>query len=385
MFWIRPDLAHLPALGKLARAGKWLDAALFDIDGVLIDTSASYRRSVIAATERLTRLILGEPLDTSALPDTSRVTTADVIHFKLAGGFNNDWYLTQALTALCVARAREWRGQPEAACTLAEWAALAAEATHQGRGGVVWLHATVPASAIPDLGVARWAHDECYWGADLVRDLYGHTPLYAPAAPGVVQNERMLLEPALLPALRVQGIRHFGVITGRIPPEVAYVLRRLTAASGLLEDELVSASDVQVERIIDVAGGAVGGVDAMAPPPAFGRSPFSLILTGVHYSKPNPLALAHALRDLNAWAALYSGDTTDDLDLVLRYRAMEVNTANTTKTASIGAWGIPTLAVMVASDATAPTFEQRGADVILPHVRELPAALAALRDQVIAR
>lgn len=372
MFWLRPDLAHLATLRESARAGKWLDTALFDIDGVLIDTSASYRLSVIAATERLTRLMLGKSQSTAS------VTTDDVIAFKLAGGFNNDWYLTQALVALCVAREREWQGQPVASRTLVEWAAHVTEATRQGGGGSEWLHATVPASAIPDLMVARWAHDECYWGADLVRDLYGHTPEYAPDAPGVVQNERMLLEPALLPALRAQGIHRFGVITGRIPPEVAYVLRRLTAASGLPEDELVAARDVQVERAIEV----VGAVDIETPMPAFGRSPFGLILTGVHYSKPDPLALAHALRDLNAAVAFYIGDTTDDLDLVLRYRAASAGPM-ATEIASSGAWGIPTLAVMVASEVTAPTFELRGADIILPHVRELPAALTALRERLI--
>jgi len=383
MFWIRPDLAQLSALGALAQAGKWLDTALFDIDGVLIDTSASYRLSVIAATERLTRLMLGERLD------ALHVTTDDVVRFKLAGGFNNDWYLTQTLTALCVAQAREWRGQPEASRTLAQWAALAAEATHCGQGGAAWLHATVPASAIPDLAVARWAHDECYWGANLVRVLYGHAPQYAPEAPGVVQNERLLLEPALLPALRAQGITHFGVITGRIPPELANVLRRLTMASGLPEERLVVARDVRVERAIAVIGEAMNRVDhgeAAAPAPVLGRSPFSLLLTGAHYSKPDPLALAHALRELRASAALYIGDTADDLDLVLRYRAASDRGAatDTTETASIGAWGIPTLAVMVASDATAPTFERRGADIILPHVRELPTALNALRERLIA-
>ena len=382
MFWIRPELAHLAALGKLTQAGKWLDTALFDIDGVLIDTSASYRLSVIAATERLTRLTLGEPLNAlvdSRAQDEPCVTPDDVIRFKLAGGFNNDWYLTQALVALCIARAREWRGQPEAARSLAEWAALAAEATQRGHGGAAWLHATVPGNAIPDLAVARWAHDECYWGADLVRDLYGHTPQYAPDAPGVVQNERLLLEPALLPALRAQGIARFGVITGRIPPELAKVLQRLTMASGLPESQLVASRDVRVERAIEV----IGAGDGTMPAPMFDRSPFSLLLTGVHYSKPDPQALAHAQRDLHATAALYIGDTTDDLDLVLRYRAASDSPAKN-DTASSGAWGIPTLAVMVANGATAQTFTQRGADIILPHVRELPDALVALRERLLS-
>src|SRR5579859_5615936 len=98
MFWLRPDLGRA-ALGN----ADWLDTALFDIDGVLIDTSGSYRRSLIVATDYLVRVcarLTGgpEPL----------VAPADVTGFKLAGGFNSDWDLTPALAGIWTARLREW-------------------------------------------------------------------------------------------------------------------------------------------------------------------------------------------------------------------------------------------------------------------------------------
>ncbi len=102
MFWLRPDLDRA-ALGAV----DWLDTALFDIDGVLIDTSGSYRRSVIEATEYLVRVHAG----LTGGPE-SLVTPEDVVAFKLAGGFNSDWDLTPALAGLWTARLREWRGDP---------------------------------------------------------------------------------------------------------------------------------------------------------------------------------------------------------------------------------------------------------------------------------
>ena len=198
----------------------WLDTALFDIDGVLIDTSGSYRRSVIQATEYLVRASAGltggpEPL----------VTPEDVLAFKMAGGFNSDWDLTPALAGLWTARLREWRGDSRAERPLSAWAADALAATRAGRGGVIWLRATVPASALPDWEMARWVHDELYWGAAVMRRLYRREPQYAPDALGFARAEEPLLTPETLPALAALGIARYGVITGRISPEVEQALR----------------------------------------------------------------------------------------------------------------------------------------------------------------
>ena len=347
MYWLRPGIersAPLPArvAGETAR---WtLDTALFDVDGVLIDTSRSYRFSVIAAADRLVRTVQG-------LPDAPEplVTPDDVAAFKLAGGFNNDWHLTQALAALSTARLREWRGQPEGTVTLAEWAQRAGAAAREQRGGLAWLLATVPASALPDATVARWAHDEYYWGARLVREMYGHEPLYAPDAPGLVTSEVLLLDGSVFPALRDLGLQRLGLITGRNGPEVAWVARQIVAGSGLAEGEPPL------------------GVAFYAGP--HGRTPFVTLVTGDDYTKPDPHALVAAVRGAGARGALYVGDTADDLDLVLRYRE-QMQPSDATLP--------PTLAVMVAQGDERATYQRRGADIVLGHVGELPAALLAL-------
>lgn len=338
MVWLRPDLSSF--------APAALDTTLFDVDGVLIDTARSYRLAVIHATDRLVRAVNG----LTQAPDPL-LTPEDVAAFKLAGGFNSDWDATQMLTALWTARLREWHGLPEAAVGVREWAAQAGAAARAQRGGVAWMRATFPASAIPDDEVARWAHDEFYWGAALVRELLGHEPRYAPEAAGFVHNEALLLPPDVFPALASAGITRLGLITGRVGPEVGWAVRRLAAGSGLNTAE-----------------------DAVSPfawhDGPHGLSPFGVVVTGEAIAKPDPQALAYAARSLGARGGMYVGDTADDLDLVLRYRAEMLSHDST----------LPHfLAVSVASGAEAEVYAARGADAVIAHVRELPDVLAAVR------
>ena len=327
--WLRPGLV-LP---------ERLDTALFDIDGVLIDTQRSYRLAVMHGSERLVRAAGLEP-------PAPMVSQEDVAAFKLAGGFNSDWDGTQLFAALWTARLREWRGRPEARITTEEWATRAAEAARQGRGGVAWVRATFPATAVPSDEAARWAHDEFYWGAALVRELFGHEPLYAPEAAGFVHNEEMLLDAELLPALAPFGIGRLGLITGRLGPEVDFAVRMLAQTLGPEEAARLPWHES-----------------------AYGRSPFASVIPATVYAKPDPRALHVALDELGATGAIYVGDTADDLDVVLRYRR-ELQAPSPALP--------PVLAVMVARGETAGVYQRRGADIVLPRVTDLPAAMERL-------
>jgi phosphoglycolate phosphatase-like HAD superfamily hydrolase len=88
------------------------------------------------------------------------------------------------------------------------------------------------------------------------------------------------------------------------------------------------------------------------------------------YAKPDPQALVYALEALSSRAAIYVGDTADDLDLVLRYRQ---NSQLTNET------GVPVLAVCIAHGEEALVYQDRGADIVISQVADLPAALASIR------
>jgi phosphoglycolate phosphatase-like HAD superfamily hydrolase len=85
------------------------------------------------------------------------------------------------------------------------------------------------------------------------------------------------------------------------------------------------------------------------------------------YAKPDPRALVHAVQALGTRAGFFVGDSADDLDLVLRYER-DSRPADPRLP--------PIHAVMIATGTAAETYRERGADIIIEHIRDLPAALA---------
>jgi phosphoglycolate phosphatase-like HAD superfamily hydrolase len=375
MIWLRPGLSWNWMGGDTASLAPALDTALFDVDGVLIDTSRSYLLAVIHAAEWLVREVNG-----LADAPSPMISPEDVARFKLAGGFNSDWDCTRLFAALWTARLREWRGQPEAEVSMEEWAARASESAHAGRGGLTWFQATAPASAIPSAEAARWAHDEWYWGAELCRQLFGHTPRYVDDAPGFVHNEELLLDALLPHALASRGITRFGLITGREGPEVAWAVRAITQLyeTQPVEDQRPHHGEIYADHVKahvlalsqeDPPAVTVGeGTRALTwHTGEYGRSLFGAIIAATEVAKPDPRALSLALARLDSHGALYVGDTADDLELVLRYRreAQHLDTP-------------PVLAVMITEGRAAEIFQARGADIILSRVTELPKALGMI-------
>ena len=215
--WKRPDL-HFPPC---------FDTIFFDVDGVLIKTSASFRATDIAVAEYVAGTIHGLHWDEGK----PLVTLADVNAFKQAGGYNNDWDMCYLLAALSTARLREWRGTSPGERSSQEWAELSRAAHLRGHGGVEWVNALLPASARLDYAMIGDLYHEYYWGALEFQKRFGHPPRYLPDAPGFVHHEEMLFSPAFPASLREAGIAHLGMITGRVGPEVDSALERLEAYS----------------------------------------------------------------------------------------------------------------------------------------------------------
>ena len=79
---------------RLARSeGEWsMDVLIFDMDGVLVDVSGSYRKTI----QKTVSLYLAFCFGFSEGKET-KVTEEEISLFKAAGGFNNDWDLTSGL------------------------------------------------------------------------------------------------------------------------------------------------------------------------------------------------------------------------------------------------------------------------------------------------
>jgi HAD superfamily phosphatase len=301
------------------------DTIFFDIDGVLIKTIDSFHATDIATAEYVVGIIHG--LDWGQREGKALLTHEDVIAFKQAGGYNNDWDMCYLLATLYTARLREWRGTPLAERTIQEWAALSRAANVAGHGGIAWVREVMPASAQLEYSVIGDIYHEFYWGAKEIKKRFGYTPRYLPDFRGFVHNEEMYFPPNLFDKLRQAGIRHMGIITGRVGQEVDIALEMMEAHVGERWWDVVISSDV---------------------------SP-----------KPDPRALQLAIQGIagGVGGGLYIGDTGDDHDLVQNYRAI--------KKASEP----EILAVMLVHEHEIATYQERGADFIIGSVVDVMGCL----------
>lgn len=69
-----------------------MDVLIFDMDGVLVDVSGSYRKTIQKTVSLYLAFCFGFPEGKG-----TQVTEEEISLFKAAGGFNNDWDLTSGL------------------------------------------------------------------------------------------------------------------------------------------------------------------------------------------------------------------------------------------------------------------------------------------------
>ena len=184
-----------------------VDALVVDIDGVLVDVADSYRKAIRESIDR----VYGETIDRDAIQS-----------FKDAGGFNNDWALTDAAALFVLAR--------RAGLTLDVEAFT--DHVAAGGGGVEAARRVVETAD----GVAtervfeawdperlRAVFQALYLGATLYRELEGGDPPVA--ATGYIHDEPTLVEPATIEALTERF--DVGVLTGRPAAEATIALERV--------------------------------------------------------------------------------------------------------------------------------------------------------------
>ncbi len=311
--WKRPNLQFPPTF----------DTIFFDVDGVLIKTTDSFRAADIAVAEYVTSHIQG--LDWGQHKGKELVTLEDVNAFKQAGGYNNDWDMCYLLASLSTARLREWKGTPLAERSSQKWAALSRQANLEGHGGRKWVDEVIPASARLDYGMIGDLYHEYYWGAAEMAKRFGHPPRYLHDAPGFVHNENMLYSPDFPACLRQLGIRSLGMITGRVGPEVDSALERIETYSGVRWWDIVISADL--------------------------------------HPKPDPRALQAAIEAVGSQGGLYIGDTADDFDVVINYRRIKKPSDP------------EILIVMLVHEEEVAVYQERGADLIVASVGDLVECL----------
>ncbi|QKY20195.1 TIGR01548 family HAD-type hydrolase [Halolamina sp. CBA1230] len=222
------------------------DAVVLDVDGVLVDVADSYRRAIIETIER-------------RHGDT--IERATIQRFKDAGGFNNDWELTDAATLFVLAReagysgdaveftdaiaAHEEGGLAAARAVLREAAGREGFDGHESRSDSLATEGHGPSgnrkptasgdsqnatrSGDADSVEAEWDPDgvretfqALYLGTELYREIEGGEPPFE--APGYIHDEPVIVEPGTIE--RLQSGFSVGVLTGRPAAEAEIALER---------------------------------------------------------------------------------------------------------------------------------------------------------------
>ena len=285
------------------------DAVVLDVDGVLVDVADSYRLAIVESVEH----VYGDTIE-----------RADVQAFKDAGGFNNDWELTDA-AALYVLACREELGLSVETFT------DRVAATGGGLPGAETVVLDILDPAEREQVMSDWDPDrlrdvfqQLYLGPDLYRELEGGTP-DIDAEGGYVRDEPVLVGPETLDRLRERG--DVGVLTGRPAAE----------------------ADIALQRV---------GLDL----PAEHRFTMDDWVAG----KPDPDALVRLAERFDADAVAFAGDTLDDVKT-----AVNASEADPDREYH----GIGVLTGGLTGEEGRRKFEQVGAATVVNSVTDLPGLL----------
>jgi len=282
-----------------------VDTVVLDVDGVLVDVADSYRRAIVETVERV---------------HGGTISRADVQQFKDAGGFNNDWELTDA-AALYVLASRHGLE--------ADLATFTDEIAAQG-GGLAAAMATIreraedPAAVFAALDPDRHrvVFQQLYLGVDLYRELEGGVPDIE--ASGYIHDETVLLDADTREALERYPV---GVLTGRPAAE----------------------ADIALDRVgLTVPDGHRFTMDDWGA------------------GKPDPGALVTLADRLEAESLVFAGDTVDDVRTAR-------NAAETDPDRTYYAVGVLTGGLQRAAGRR--TLQDAGADAVIESVGDLPALL----------
>ncbi len=283
-------------------------AVVLDIDGVLVDVADSYRRAIVESVRR----VYGEEVGREAIQP-----------FKDAGGFNNDWLVTDAISLYVLA------GEAGFEQDVPTFADRIAEAGGGLEGTKTVLEAELSAADYETV-IDRWEPDRLrtvfqalYLGSDRFAELEGEEPPFDAA--GYINDEPVLVESETLDELT--DSYDVGVVTGRPAAE----------------------ADIALDRV---------GLD-LAPEHTF-------TMDNWDHGKPHPDALLTLAERFDAARVVFVGDTLDDVRTA-------VNAAGEDESREYE--GVGVLTGGLTGDEGRAAFEDAGATAVLDSVNELPAYL----------
>jgi HAD superfamily phosphatase len=288
-----------------------VDAVVLDVDGVLVDVADSYRRAIVESVET----VYGRT-----------IRKDDIQSFKDAGGFNNDWELTDAAALFVLAQGEglglSMREYTDRISEAGGGVSAAERVVRAELGG----NATERVRQDWDRERLRDVFQQLYLGADLYRGIEDAEPDPEIAGEGFIHDEPVIATSETIAALT----RRFdvGVVTGRPAAEAEIALKRAD---------------------LDVPGEHRFTMDDWAE------------------GKPHPYALRTLAERLAADSVAFVGDTLDDVRTA-------VNAADADRDRDYH--GVGVLTGGLTGDSGREKYEDAGASAVLESVNDLPDFLA---------
>ncbi|MFW6134766.1 MAG: HAD family hydrolase [Elusimicrobiota bacterium] len=252
-----------------------VDTIIFDIDGVLVDVSFSYYQTIIDTVQYYFHNIVNM---------TGRANLVDkqtINHFKMMGGFNDDWELSAAAVLYYL-----WKMEEYSIKSLEELKnnpPIIDEFINRnlaGGGGLSKLISWVKEnSSSPDNIFFLWDKEkifriakEFYAGENHCLRLYNFYPDIVGNDKGNIEKEIILIKPEIIEKLKKH---HAGILTGRSKAESRFITEQINQEFWLKPEMVVTSED--------------------------------------NIKKPSPDGLRELLEKSQSKLGLYIGDTMDDL------------------------------------------------------------------------
>lgn len=258
---------------------------VFDMDGVLIDVSSSYRD----VSRRTAYIFLKDCIGGEALPDPL-FSLEELAAVKQSGGLNNDWDLTFRVISLLLSRADVSEGPRERwdVSPLAGFLARSAKplSSLMAEGEISSASDIYFRGDVGSGNIIKQIFQEIYLGGGLYRETYGIGPEFYDGE-GYILREKLLVPVPVLNELAEENI--LAVATGRPEREALYPLEKndLDMFSDLISlDDCLAAE----EEVLKQTGKKVS------------------------FSKPDPFMLDRIGKKYSSSESfIYAGDTGDDM------------------------------------------------------------------------
>lgn len=318
------------------------ECVLLDVDGCLVDIRKSYNTAIKKTVDFTLKYVAAALTATSATSDnfrrTNLVSDNIILKFRQTGGFNND---VDTSYAICLAElANPHRDVSSARDFLYEVASNSDEngissvekfLTSSTSSSTIWyLKGLLKYPAPVGKSVIATVFDELFYGPELFKKLHGFEPKFYFGRP-LIENDRLVITRRTMDLLKRKFKGNVAVVSGRSKLAAEYSLEPILDI--FKQDACVFLEDERRQ-----------------------------------YAKPNPYAIVKAMKNMDAKTAIYAGDSFEDLIMVRR-----AEEKNHFKIVFCGIYGCSPR-----PPETMRQFREKGADVILQDINQLPKILNKL-------